>query len=54
MSSQSAHNQPKFAVQIAKTGDDLRAAQRLRYDVFVKELGAVAEGHALSKAFARA
>ncbi len=30
---------PQFAVAIARTRADLRAAQRLRYDVFVAELG---------------
>ncbi len=28
-----------FSVRIARTADDLRAAQALRYDVFVRELG---------------
>ncbi len=30
---------PSFRTVIAKSGDDLRAAQRLRYAVFVEELG---------------
>ncbi len=30
---------PKFALRLARTGDDLKAAQRLRYRVFVEELG---------------
>jgi putative hemolysin len=30
---------PKFRVKLAQTEDELRAAQRLRYDVFVTELG---------------
>ncbi len=30
---------PAFTVKIAETPDDLRAAQALRYDVFVRELG---------------
>ncbi|GAB5439094.1 L-ornithine N(alpha)-acyltransferase [Falsiruegeria mediterranea] len=30
---------PTFTVKIAKTADELLAAQRLRYDVFVRELG---------------
>lgn len=30
---------PSFTVRIAETDADLRAAQRLRYDVFVRELG---------------
>lgn len=30
---------PKFETRLAKTEADLTAAQRLRYDVFVKELG---------------
>ena len=30
---------PSFATRIAQTADDLRAAQRLRYAVFVAELG---------------
>lgn len=34
------HETPAYKVQIAQTCDDLRAAQRLRYDVFVTELGA--------------
>lgn len=30
---------PDFTVRLAQDGADLRAAQRLRYDVFVRELG---------------
>ncbi|MEM6658775.1 MAG: GNAT family N-acyltransferase [Pseudomonadota bacterium] len=30
---------PSFTVRLARDTDDLRAAQRLRYDVFVRELG---------------
>lgn len=30
---------PSFTVKLAETQDELRAAQRLRYDVFVRELG---------------
>ncbi|EEX10770.1 ornithine-acyl(acyl carrier protein) N-acyltransferase [Ruegeria lacuscaerulensis ITI-1157] len=30
---------PSFTVKLAETDDELRAAQRLRYDVFVRELG---------------
>ena len=30
---------PQFSVKIAETADELLAAQRLRYDVFVRELG---------------
>lgn len=30
---------PHFRVSIARNADDLKAAQRLRYDVFVRELG---------------
>ena len=30
---------PEFSVRLARTEDDLRAAQRLRYEVFVAELG---------------
>ncbi|MEM6373870.1 MAG: GNAT family N-acyltransferase [Pseudomonadota bacterium] len=30
---------PEFRVALARGADDLRAAQRLRYDVFVEELG---------------
>lgn len=30
---------PQFAVKLAGSADELRAAQRLRYDVFVTELG---------------
>lgn len=33
------HQPPAFTLQIAQTADDLRAAQRLRYEVFVAELG---------------
>jgi putative hemolysin len=29
-----------FEVRLSKSADDLRAVQRLRYDVFVRELGA--------------
>ena len=32
-------NGPAFTVKIAETEDELRAAQALRYDVFVQELG---------------
>lgn len=32
-------HEPKFRVALAKSDDDLRAAQALRYDVFVRELG---------------
>lgn len=32
-------NGPSFTVKIAQTEEELRAAQRLRYDVFVRELG---------------
>ena len=32
-------NAPVFSVKLADTASELRAAQRLRYDVFVKELG---------------
>lgn len=32
-------NAPEFAVRIARSEADLQAAQRLRYDVFVRELG---------------
>ncbi|MGH1578769.1 GNAT family N-acetyltransferase [Planktotalea sp.] len=32
-------SQPDFDVVFATTGDELRAAQALRYDVFVRELG---------------
>lgn len=28
-----------FSVRLARTSDDIRAAQRLRYDVFIRELG---------------
>lgn len=31
--------EPQFEVRLASGQDDLRAAQRLRYDVFVRELG---------------
>ena len=34
-----AQTSPKFRVKLAQTEDELRAAQRLRYDVFVAELG---------------
>ena len=30
---------PKFRISMAANVDDIRAAQRLRYDVFVSELG---------------
>ncbi|WP_170595158.1 GNAT family N-acetyltransferase [Ruegeria arenilitoris] len=30
---------PSFTVKLAETDEELRAAQRLRYDVFVRELG---------------
>ncbi|MGI9370113.1 MAG: GNAT family N-acetyltransferase, partial [Ruegeria sp.] len=30
---------PSFTVKLAETSEELRAAQRLRYDVFVRELG---------------
>jgi len=30
---------PSFTIRLAETEEDLRAAQRLRYDVFVRELG---------------
>ncbi|WP_170532957.1 GNAT family N-acetyltransferase [Ruegeria atlantica] len=30
---------PSFSIKLAQTEDELRAAQRLRYDVFVRELG---------------
>ncbi|MHA6325914.1 L-ornithine N(alpha)-acyltransferase [Roseivivax sp. CAU 1753] len=33
------HTVPRFRVALAATPDELRAAQRLRYDVFVAELG---------------
>ena len=32
--------EPRFRVALAESAEDLRAAQRLRYDVFVRELGA--------------
>lgn len=32
-------NPPEFAVKLVETEDELRAAQALRYDVFVQELG---------------
>lgn len=31
--------EPAFHVRLARDADDLRAAQRLRYDVFVREMG---------------
>jgi putative hemolysin len=34
---------PQFRVKLAQTEDELRAAQRLRYDVFVVELGGSGE-----------
>ncbi len=33
------HRSPQFTVKLATTLDELRAAQSLRYDVFVRELG---------------
>ena len=30
---------PQFRISMAQSKDDLLAAQRLRYDVFVRELG---------------
>ena len=35
---------PNFTVRLAKNTADLHAVQRLRYDVFVRELGASGEG----------
>ena len=35
---------PAFSVDIARTPEDLRAAQALRYDVFVRELGGSGAG----------
>lgn len=35
--------QARFSVRLAQTSEDLRAAQALRYDVFVRELGAGGE-----------
>ena len=35
-----AHTSPQFHIALAQTHDDIRAAQRLRYDIFVRELGA--------------
>lgn len=35
---------PVFTVRIAETAEDLRAAQALRYEVFVRELGGGGEG----------
>ncbi|WP_299731821.1 GNAT family N-acyltransferase [uncultured Tateyamaria sp.] len=32
-------HEPEFRVSVARSSEDLRAAQRLRYDVFVAELG---------------
>ena len=32
-------HEPRFSVRLARDEDELRAAQRLRYDVFVDELG---------------
>ncbi len=44
---------PRFNARLAQTDADLRAAQRLRYDVFVRELGGggplVDHGNALEK-----
>ena len=37
-------NAPAFDVSLATVEDDIRAAQRLRYDVFVTELGGDGEG----------
>jgi putative hemolysin len=37
-------NAPPFHVSLARTTADLNAAQRLRYDVFVAELGGAGEG----------
>ena len=34
---------PQFQVTLARTDDDLRAAQALRYAVFVRELGGSGE-----------
>lgn len=34
---------PSFTIKLAETEDELRAAQRLRYDVFVRELGSGGE-----------
>jgi L-ornithine Nalpha-acyltransferase len=34
-----ANDGPDITIKIAETDDELRAAQRLRYDVFVQELG---------------
>ncbi len=31
--------EPQFVLRLARDADDLRAAQKLRYDVFVRELG---------------
>lgn len=36
-------NTPTFVVKLAETDEELRAAQRLRYMVFVEELGAVGD-----------
>ena len=36
--------QQDFEASFAQTDADLRAAQRLRYEVFVKELGAAGQG----------
>ncbi|WP_306132071.1 GNAT family N-acetyltransferase [Roseivivax marinus] len=35
---------PDFTTRLARDADDLRAAQRLRYDVFVEELGGGGDG----------
>ena len=35
---------PRLFTKLAQTGDDVRAAQRLRYEVFVRELGSDGEG----------
>ncbi|MCI5112954.1 MAG: GNAT family N-acetyltransferase [Marivita sp.] len=37
-------NAPQLQVSLARTDDDLRAAQRLRYEVFVAELGGDGDG----------
>ena len=39
MPSMTPRTQPDFEVRLAQTKDDLRAAQRLRYQVFIEELG---------------
>lgn len=35
---------PQFETRLARSSDDIKAAQRLRYDVFVTELGAQTDG----------